>query len=117
MLRSSPKVGSELSAWARFSMAAPAARERGLEISTLALINVTQRYALTCAVAQTPPGSADKTQREASRMTFYAAQAVAQRARLPQFVAYLAVDGAYSKYAYVDAARASGLAGHHQIAQ
>ena len=98
-------------------MAAPAARERGLEISTLALINVTQRYALTCAVAQTPPGSADKTQREASRMTFYAAQAVAQRARLPQFVAYLAVDGAYSKYAYVDAARASGLAGHHQIAQ
>ena len=89
-------------------MAAPAARERGLEISTLALINVTQRYALTCAVAQTPPGRADKPQREASRMTFYADQAVAQRALLPRFMAYLAVDGAYAKHDYVAAVTQAG---------
>ena len=82
--------------------------ERGLEISTLALVNVTQGYALTCAVAQTPPGSAEKTQREASRMTFYAEQAVAQRALLPQFVAYLTVDGAYAKYSYVAAVTQAG---------
>ncbi len=82
--------------------------ERGLEISTFALINVTKRYALTRAVAQTPPGSADKTQCAASRMTFYAQQVLAQRTGRPAFVKYLAVDGAYAKFAYVDTVTREG---------
>lgn len=82
--------------------------ERGLEISTVALINVTQRYALTRAVAQTPPGQADKSAREASRMTFYAQQVVAQRAGLHAFIKYLAVEGAYAKFAYVDTVTRAG---------
>jgi DDE superfamily endonuclease len=80
--------------------------ERGLEISTVALINVTQRYALTQAVAQTPPGNAEKSTRAASRMTFYAQQVCAQRASIPAFVKYLAVDGAYAKGGYVEAVTA-----------
>ena len=103
-----PKSGKQTFGLGSFFNGCASRPERGLEISTLALVNVTQRYALTCAVAQTPPGSADKPQREASRMTFYADQAVAQRARLPQFVAYLAVDGAYAKYAYVTAVTQAG---------
>lgn len=83
--------------------------ERGLEISTLALVNVTQRYALTLAVAQTPPGSADKTPREDTRLTFYAQQVQSQRARLPPGIKYLAVDGAYAKAPYVAAVETSGL--------
>lgn len=82
--------------------------ERGLEISTFALLNVTQRYALTRAVAQTPPGSTDKTARAASRLTFYAAQVCAQRTGLPAFIKYLTVDGAYAKFAYVDTVTRDG---------
>ena len=103
-----PKSGKRTFGLGSFFNGCASRPERGLEISSVALINVTQRYALTCAVAQTPPGSAEKTQGEASRMTFYADQAVAQRALLPQFVRYLAVDGAYSKYAYVDAVTQAG---------
>ena len=103
-----PKSGKRTFGLGSFFNGCASRPERGLEISTLALVNVTQRYALACAVAQTPPGRADQAQGEASRMTFYADQAVAQRALLPQFVRYLAVDGAYSKYAYVDAVTQAG---------
>jgi hypothetical protein len=89
-------------------MAVRARAQRGLEISTFALINVTQRYALTGAVAQTPPGSAEKRAAEASRMVFYAQQACAQRAVVPAFVKYLAVDAAYAKAGYVAAITAAG---------
>ena len=41
-------------------------------------------------------------------MTFYADQAVTQRALWPQFVAYLTVDGADAKYAYVAAVTQAG---------
>jgi hypothetical protein len=82
--------------------------ERGLEISTFALINVTQRYALTCAVAQTPPGSAAQDGPEASRLTFYAQQACAQRAAVPAGVQSLAVDAVYAKFDYLDTVTRAG---------
>ena len=103
-----PKSGKRTFGLGSFFNGCASRPERGLEISTLALINVTQRYALTCAVAQTPPGSPAKTQGAASRMTFYADQAVAQRALVPRFVQYLAVDGAYAKYGYVAAVTPAG---------
>ena len=61
-----PKSGKQTFGLGSFFNGCASRPERGLEISTLALVNVTPRYALTCAV----PGSPDKTQREASRMTF-----------------------------------------------
>ena len=83
--------------------------ERGLEISTVALINVTQRYALTQAVAQTPPGcAAHKSAPATSRMTFYAQQVGTQRAQVAAFIKYLAVDSAYAKRGYVDAVTRDG---------
>ncbi len=82
--------------------------EGGLEISTFALINVTRHYALRRAVAQTPPGSTDKTQGRASRLAFYAQQVLAQRTGLPACVKFLAVDGAYAKGAYVDTVTRDG---------
>ena len=65
--------------------------ERGLEISTLAVVDVTRRCAFTLAVAQPPPGQAEtkkkrktKTTGEAETpMEFYAQQLRAQRQRLP----------------------------------
>ncbi len=101
-----PKSGQHTFGLGSFFNGCAGRPERGLEISTVALINVTQRYALTQAVAQTPPGSAAKSARAASRMTFYAQQVCAQRAQVPAFVKYLAVDGAYAKVGYVDAVTA-----------
>ena len=45
--------------------------ERGLEISTLAVVDVTRRCAFTLAVAQTPPGeAATQTAQEETRVDF-----------------------------------------------
>ena len=58
--------------------------ERGLEISTLAVVEVTRRCALTLAVAQTPPGEdATKAEQEETRVDFYKQQLREHRHRLP----------------------------------
>ena len=58
--------------------------ERGLEISTLAVVEVTRLCALTLAVAQTPPGEdAPKVEQEETRVDFYTQQLRAHRHRLP----------------------------------
>ena len=78
--------------------------ERGLEISTLAVVDVTRRCALTLASAQTPPGEdATKAEREDTRVDFYAQQLRAHRHRLPSAVTYHCVDGYYAKKKYIDA--------------
>jgi DDE superfamily endonuclease len=78
--------------------------ERGLEMSTLAVVDVTRRCALTLAVAQTPPGE-DTTQaeREETRVDFYTQQLRAHRHRLPPSITYHCVDGYYAKKKYMDA--------------
>jgi hypothetical protein len=77
--------------------------ERGLEISTLAGVDVTRRCALTLAVSQTPPGEeAAKAQPEETRVDFYAQQLRAHRHRLPPSVTYHCVDGYYAKKKYID---------------
>src|SRR4029077_6011322 len=51
--------------------------ERGLEISTLAVVDVTRRCAFTLAVAQTPPGEEQPTRTqvaEETRIDFYKQQ-------------------------------------------
>jgi len=77
--------------------------ERGLEISTLAVVDVTRRCAFTLASAQTPPGEA-ATQAEpaATRVDFYTQQLRAHRHRLPSRVKYHCVDGYYAKKKYID---------------
>jgi len=77
--------------------------ERGLEISTLAVVDVTRRCALTLAVSQTPPGEeVAKAELEDTRVDFYKQQLRAHRHRLPPGVTYHCVDGYYAKKKYID---------------
>src|SRR5215208_3633075 len=79
--------------------------ERGLEISTLAVVDVTRRCAFTLAVAQTPPGADKATSKpaaEETRIDFYKEQLRAQRHRLPACVTYHCVDGYFAKQKYID---------------
>jgi hypothetical protein len=76
--------------------------ERGLEISTLAVVDVTRRCALTLASAQTPPGEAAiQAELEETRVDFYTQQLRAHRHRLPPGVHYHCVDGYYAKKKYI----------------
>src|SRR5262245_49463710 len=77
--------------------------ERGLEISTLAVVDVTRRCAFTLAVSQTPPGEeAMPAEPEETRVDFYKQQLRAHRHRLPSAVIYHCVDGYYAKKKYID---------------
>src|SRR3989442_6983523 len=79
--------------------------ERGLEISALAVVDVTRRCAFTLAVAQTPPGAdraASKQEEEETRVDFYKQQLRDQRQRLPPSVTYHCVDGYFAKKKYID---------------
>jgi hypothetical protein len=60
------------------------AERRGLEISTLAVVDVTRRCALTLAVAQTPPGeNTTQAEPEDTRIDFSTQQLRAHRHRWP----------------------------------
>ncbi|HEX4949062.1 MAG TPA: transposase [Blastocatellia bacterium] len=96
-----PKSGKHPAGLGSFFNGCAGRPERGLEISTLALVNVTRGYALTRHVAQTP--ATTKAQGDESRLVWYAQQVLAQRATLPAQVKYLVVDGAYAKRSYLDA--------------
>ena len=77
--------------------------ERGLEISTLAVVDVTRRCAFTLASAQTPPGEdAIQAALEETRVDFYKQQLREHRHRLPPGVQYHCVDGYYAKKKYID---------------
>lgn len=79
--------------------------ERGLEISTLAVVDVTHRCALTLAVAQTRPAhnkAATKQEQEETLIDFYNKQLSENRHRLPAAVKYHCVDGYFAKKKYID---------------
>src|SRR5499426_1727078 len=81
--------------------------ERGLEVSTLAVVDGTRRCAFTLAVAQTPPGDAETVSpqaKEETRVDFYRQQLREQRHRLPSQVTYHCVDGYFAKKKYLDEA-------------
>jgi hypothetical protein len=90
-----PKSGKYTPGLGSFFNGCAGRPERGLEISTLALVNVTRGYAVTRHVAQTPPGT--KATQADSRLVWYAQQVLQPRATLPPQVKYLVVDGAYAK--------------------
>jgi hypothetical protein len=99
-----PKSGKQTFGLGHFFNGCANRAERGLEISTLAVVDVTRRCALTLAVAQTPPGEeAAKAEPEETRVDFYTQQLRAHRHRLPLGVTYHCVDGYYAKKKYIDA--------------
>lgn len=69
--------------------------ERGLEISNLAVIDVTRRFALTLAVQQTPPAPDKKTRqkKDDTLIDFYRQQLREHRHRLPPQIKYHAAEG------------------------
>jgi len=93
-----PKSGKQTFGLGHFTGGCTSRAERGLEISTLAVVDVTRRCAFTLAVAQTPPGDDEvetPQEKEETRVDFYKQQLHAQRHRLPPEVKYHAVDGYY----------------------
>jgi hypothetical protein len=100
-----PKSGKQTFGLGHFFNGCANRAERGLEISMLAVVDVSRRCAFTLAVAQTPPGKADarKDKRaEETRMDFYTRQLHAQRHRLPSAIRYHWVDGYFAKQKYLD---------------
>ena len=99
-----PKSGKQTFGLGHFFNGCASRAERGLEMSTLAVVDVTRRCAFTLAVAQTPPGKeATKAVQEETRVDFYMQQLRAHRHRLPPGVTYHCVDGYYAKKKYIDA--------------
>ncbi len=86
--------------------------EKGLEISTLAWLDITVTCAYCLSVEQTPP-SADAPDPEATRMDVYLDQLTrVVTTHDLSFLRYVVTDGAYSKQKFVGGGRAVGL---HQI--
>jgi hypothetical protein len=105
-----PKSGNKTYGLDRFFNSSASRCERGLEVSTLAVVDVTRNCAYTLAAAQTPPlQELTKTDKELSRVDFYLAQLQQHRHLLPASVKYLAADGFYAKQKYVDGVRDCGL--------
>ena len=68
-----PKSGKQTFGLGHFFNGGAGRAERGLEISTLAVVDLTRRCALTLAVAQTPPGKGGtKTAQAETRIPRYA---------------------------------------------
>src|SRR5262252_4379884 len=102
-----PKSGKQTFGLGHFFNGCTSRAERGLEISTLAVVDVTRRCAFTLAVAQTPPGDDEmgsQQAKEETRVDFYRQQLCEQRHRLPPPVTYHCVDGYFAKKKYLDAA-------------
>src|SRR5437899_1137577 len=100
-----PKSGKHTFGLGHFFNGCASRAERGLEISTVAVVDVTRRCAFTLAVAQTPPGEGKATRQRAedeTRIDFYKQQLHDQRQRLPPSVTYHCVDGYFAKKKYID---------------
>ncbi len=105
-----PKSGKKTYGLGRFFNGCAGRAERGLEVSTLAVVDVTANCAYTLAVTQTPAQQElTKADKELSRVDFYLAQLREHRPLLPNSVKYLAADGFYAKQKYVDGVRACDL--------
>lgn len=100
-----PKSGKATFGLGYFFNGSASRAERGLEISTLAVVDVSRRCAFTLAVAQTPPGDKPLTRSvpaEETRIDFYKQQLHDHRQRLPATVTYHCVDGYFAKKKYID---------------
>jgi DDE superfamily endonuclease len=105
-----PKSGKQTFGLGRFFNGCASRAERGLEMSTLAVVDVTRRCALTLAVSQTPPGEdTTKAEQDETRVDFSTQQLRAHRHRLPPSVTYHGVDGYDAKKQYIDAVVSLGL--------
>jgi hypothetical protein len=107
-----PKSGKHTYGLDRFWNGSHSRAEKGLEISTLAWLDITGNCAYGLSVEQTPP-SAATSDPEATRMDVYLDQLRrVVKAHDLRFLRYVITDGAYSKQKFVAGVRALEL---HQI--
>lgn len=105
-----PKSGKQTYGLDKFYNGCASRPERGLEISALAVVDVTQKGAYIAALAQTPATPELKKEQAATTRLDHAIQQMqAARPHLPTVVSKLAADGWYAKKKYVDAVVAEGL--------
>jgi hypothetical protein len=107
-----PKSGKHTSGLDRFWNGSHSRAEKGLELSTLAWLDITDNGAYSLRVEQTPP-RASTSEPEATRMDVYFDQLsrVVQAHDL-RFLRDVVTDGAYSTQKFVAGVRGLGL---HQI--
>jgi len=101
-----PKSGKQTFGLGHFFNGCAGRAERGVEIATVAVVEVTRRCAFTRAVAQTPPGedkAPTRRDKDETRSDFYKPPLRAQRQRLPERSRYHCVDGYFAKKKYLDA--------------
>jgi hypothetical protein len=107
-----PKSGKHTYGLDRFWNGSHSRAERGLEISTLAWLDITDNCAYGLSVEQTPP-SADTSDPETIRMDVYLEPlSRVVKAHDLKFLRYVITDGAYSKQKFVAGVRALEL---HQM--
>jgi DDE superfamily endonuclease len=107
-----PKSGKHTYGLDRFWNGSHSRAEKGLEISTLAWLDITGNCAYCLSVEQTPP-STETSDPEATRMDVYLDQLRrVVKAHDLRFLRYVVTDGAYSKQKFVAGVRALEL---HQI--
>jgi len=119
-----PKSGKQTYGLGFFYDSTHAKASKGLEISNLAVIDVTDNTGYTLSAWQTPPqeeietlvADKDPSQSDAqeaddkiSRVDFYAHHLRRDAAHLPEDVAYLVADGYYAKIKFVEGVRAVDL--------
>ena len=107
-----PKSGKHTYGLERFWNGSHSRTEKGLEISTLAWLDLTGNCAYCLSVEQTPP-SADASDPEGTRMDSYLDQlSRVVKAHDLRFLRYVVTDGAYSKQKFVTGVLDLGM---HQI--
>jgi DDE superfamily endonuclease len=107
-----PKSGQHTYGLDRFWNGSHSRAEKGLELSTLAWLDITDNCAYALSVEQTPT-SAETSDPEATRMDVYLDQlSRVVKAHDLKFLRYVVADGAYSKQKFVAGVRALEL---HQI--
>lgn len=105
-----PKSGKASWGIGRFYNGCASRVERGQEISTLAVVDLTQKGAYVVAVEQTPAtAEMKKDGAEQTRIDLALQQVKAAQPHLPAQVRYLAADGYYAKKKYVDGVVDLGL--------
>ena len=89
-----PKSGKQTFGLGHFFNGCASRAERGLEMSTLAVVDVTRRCALTLAVAQTPPGeNGTQADLDDTRVACSKQPRPEHRHRLPPSITSPCVDG------------------------
>ena len=105
-----PKSGKHTPGLDKFYNGCAGRPERGLEISAVVVVDLTQKGAYVAAVAQTPATPAVKKKKDAvTRIDHAVTQVQTVRPHLPADIVFLAADGAYAKKKYTDGVVEAGL--------